>query len=63
MQLNLFDDAEAEQRRRDRRRWKAKLEKLTKDIAEEPDRVRAGYDVVADRLETIGLVYLWPEGN
>jgi hypothetical protein len=63
MQLNLFDDAEAEQRGRDRRRWKGKLEKLTKDIAEEPDRVRAGYEVVADRLETIGLVYLWPEGN
>jgi hypothetical protein len=42
MQLNLFDDAEAEQRGRDRRRWKGKLEKLTKDIAEEPDRVRAG---------------------
>ena len=62
-QLTLFDDAEAEQRRRDRRRWKAKLEKLAKDIAEEPERVRAGYDVVADRLETIGLVYLWPEGN
>ena len=30
---SLFDDAEAEQRRRDRRRWKAKLEKLAKDIA------------------------------
>ncbi len=62
-QLTLFDDAEAEQRRRDRRRWKVKLEKLAKDIAEEPQRVRAGYDVVADRLETIGLVDLWPEGN
>ena len=62
-QLSLFDDAEADQLRRDRRRWKAKLEKLAKDIAEEPDRVRAGYAVVADRLETIGLVYLWPEGN
>ncbi len=63
MQLTLFDGAEAEQRRRDRRRWKAKLEKLAKDIADEPERVRAGYNVVADRLETIGLVYLWPEGN
>ena len=30
------------------------------DLAE---RVRQGYSVVADRLETIGLVYLWPEGN
>jgi hypothetical protein len=33
------------------------------DIAQEPDRVRRSYSVVADRLETIGLVYLWPEGN
>jgi hypothetical protein len=63
LQLTLFDEAEAEQRRRDRRRWKAKLEKLAKDVAEEPERVRGGYNVVADRLETIGLVYLWPEGN
>ena len=33
------------------------------DIAKEPERVRQGYNVVADRIETIGLVYLWPEGN
>ena len=63
MQLSLFPDAEAEQRRRDRRHWKSKLERLTADIAKEPDRVRQGYTVVADRIETIGLVYLWPEGN
>jgi hypothetical protein len=62
-QLSLFENTEAEQRRRDRRRWKAKLERLAKDIDNEPPRVRAGYNVVADRLETIGLVYLWPEGN
>jgi hypothetical protein len=63
MQLALFADAETEQRRRDRRRWKTKLDKLAVDIAQEPERVRQGYSVVADRLETIGLVYLWPEGN
>jgi hypothetical protein len=65
IQLSLFPDAEAEQRRRDRRHWKSKLERLTADIAKEPERVRQGYSVVADRLEmeTIGLVYLWPEGN
>ena len=62
-QLTLFVDAEAEQRRRDRRHWKTKLERLTADIAQEPNRVRRSYSVVADRLETIGLVYLWPEGN
>jgi hypothetical protein len=56
-------EAEAEQRRRDRRRWKVKLERLANDIAQEPERVRRAYSVAADRLETIGLVYLWPESN
>jgi hypothetical protein len=62
-QLSLFSDAEAEQLRRDRRHWKAKLDRLAIDIEHEPERVRQSYSVVADRLETIGLVYLWPEGN
>jgi hypothetical protein len=56
-------EAEAEQRRRDRRHWKVKLEKLTTEIGREPERVRRSYTVAADRLETIGLVYLWPETN
>ena len=30
------------------------------DIDEEPERIRRTYDVTADRLEPIGLVYLWP---
>ena len=54
---------EKEQRRRDRQHWKLKLERLTNDIENEPERVRESYTVVADRLEMIGLVYLWPEGN
>jgi superfamily II DNA or RNA helicase len=62
-QLSLLPDAEAEQRRRDRRHWKAKLDRLAADIEHEPERVRQAYSVVADRLETVGLVYLWPEGN
>jgi hypothetical protein len=64
-QLSFLPDvvAEAEQRRRDRRHWKAKLERLAADIEREPERVRRGYSVAADRLETIGLVYLWPETN
>jgi hypothetical protein len=64
-QLSLLPEiaAEAEQRRRDRRHWKAKLERLASDIEQEPERVRQSYIVAADRLETIGLVYLWPESN
>jgi hypothetical protein len=62
-QLSLFLDAEAEQLRRDRRHWKVKLDRLATDIGHEPGRVRQSYSVTADRLESIGLVYLWPEGN
>ena len=63
-QLSLeFDQGEAEQARRDRRRWQSKYERLARDIATEPGRVKRGYDVVADRLEIVGLVHLWPKSN
>jgi superfamily II DNA or RNA helicase len=63
-QLSLeFDRAEAEQARRDRRRWQAKHERLAREITTEPERVRRGYDVVANRLEIVGLVHLWPKSN
>jgi hypothetical protein len=41
-QLSLLPElqAEAEQRRRDRRHWKAKLERMTTEIEQEPERVR-----------------------
>jgi superfamily II DNA or RNA helicase len=63
-QLSLeFDQLEAEQLRRDRRRWQSKYERLARDIATEPERVRRGYNVVADRLEIVGLMHLWPKSN
>ncbi len=49
MQLTLFDEAEAEQRRRDRRRWKAKLEKLRTTKLYD----RIGDDVTLDEVERI----------
>ena len=36
---------------------------LRGEIATEPERVRRSYDVVADRLEIVGLVHLWPKSN
>ncbi|MGG5886125.1 DISARM system SNF2-like helicase DrmD [Falsiroseomonas sp. HC035] len=59
-QLRLFPDAEADQRRRDRRHWRDKLDRLSREIEHEPARVREGYAVRADRIETVGLLYLWP---
>jgi len=63
VQLTLFPDSEAEQRRRDRRHWRTKLEALGAEIELEPDRVRKVYEVHADRLELVGLAYLWPGTN
>jgi hypothetical protein len=36
------------------------LERLEKEIKEEPGRIRASYNVHAYRLEPVGLVYLLP---
>lgn len=62
-QFSLFRDEEAEQRRRDRLHWRRKIAALHEDIEREPDRVREGYAVRADRVEIVGLLYLWPGSN
>ena len=53
-------ERERRQREADRRSWDDKLARLRQDLEEEPARVREGYRVVAERLEPVGLVYLWP---
>jgi hypothetical protein len=52
-------DEERRERAADRRHWKNRLERLEREIVEEPARVRASYEVRAHRLEPVGLVYLW----
>lgn len=61
-QLELPNVAEAERRqmRADRRHWLARLDRLDRELEEEPARVRASFEVRAERLEPVGLVYLWP---
>lgn len=48
------------QRQADRRAWEHKIERLRSELAKEPDKVRESYEVRAQRLDPIGLVYLWP---
>ena len=62
-QRELFGAEVAEQRqlRADRAHWLRRLDRLDREIEQEPARVRDGYRVVATRLEPVGLVYLWPE--
>jgi hypothetical protein len=47
----------------DRRSWDDKLVRLQNDLDNEPENVRRGYEVQAQRLEPIGLIYLWPATN
>ncbi|MBI5162753.1 MAG: ATP-dependent helicase [Magnetospirillum sp.] len=61
-QLALPGIAETERKQldRDRRHWRSRLGEIEREIADEPARVRESYSVRADRLEAVGLVYLWP---
>lgn len=69
LQMKLFEDAEQRreeevaQFRRDRLHWRRKLENLERQIETEPARLRESYEVKADRVEIVGLLYLWPESN
>ena len=47
----------------DMRHWRMRLEQFDRDLKEEPDRIREFYRVRAQRVEPVGLVYLWPETN
>lgn len=68
-QMKLFDDAEQRraeevaQLRRDRQHWARKLAALDGQIDAEPARVRDSYAVRADRVDIVGLLYLWPASN
>lgn len=63
-QLRLhFDENQEDERRQleaNRRYWGQRLVALDKELETEPDRIRGVYEVRAQRIEPIGLVYLWP---
>jgi ERCC4-related helicase len=54
-----FDFEETRQRDADRRSWEKKLERLTRDLETEPERLRTSFDIRAARIEPLGMVYLW----
>jgi superfamily II DNA or RNA helicase len=63
-QLTLeFAEDERRQLESDVRSWRTRLEQFDRDIEREPQRIRAFYEVRAQRVEPVGLVYLWPETN
>ena len=60
-QLKLsFSKDEQRQLAADQRHWTARLTSLEQELIDEPERVRKTYEVKAQRVEPVGLVYLWP---
>lgn len=60
LELDLSDPAERRQREADRKRWDRRLTEIERELTEEPGRVAKSYEVRAERLEPIGILYLWP---
>ncbi len=53
-------DDEIRQLEENRKFWKQRLDALPAELDAEPQRVREVYTVKAQRVEPVGLVYLWP---
>ena len=58
-----FDEEERRQLQSNMRYWRMRLDQFDRDLQQEPGRIRAFYEVQAQRVEPVGLVYLWPETN
>jgi hypothetical protein len=59
-QIALFPEEERRQAESNRRYWDKRLTTLRRELDTEPERIRSGYQVLARRIEPVGLVYLWP---
>jgi hypothetical protein len=55
-----FNDEEERQLESNQRHWEKRLQAIDRELATEPERIRSLYEVKAQRIEPVGLVYLWP---
>ena len=55
-----FNDDEQRQLESNKRHWEKRLHAIDQELATEPARIRSIYEVKAQRIEPVGLVYLWP---
>jgi ERCC4-related helicase len=62
-QLSLFNPEERRQIDSDRRHWEKRVAELETEILSEPERIQQTYQVKAERIEPVGIVYLWPVSN
>jgi ERCC4-related helicase len=59
-QLSLFNADEMRQIESDRRHWQVRVAELETEILSEPERIQQTYQIKAERIEPVGMVYLWP---
>lgn len=60
-QLELdFGEEEKRQISADKKHWKRRVQEIAEELRREPVRIRESYVVRAQRLEPVGIVYLWP---
>lgn len=57
-----FDESERRQLEADHRYWAKRLASLTREMAEQPQRIAELYQIQAQRVEPVGVVYLLPGG-
>jgi hypothetical protein len=55
-----FTDEERRQLDSNRKYWGKRLSELHLELKTEPQRIRGLYEIRAQRIEPVGLVYLWP---
>jgi hypothetical protein len=55
-----FNSDEERQLESNKRHWEERLRAIDQELATEPARIRSIYEVKAERIEPVGLIYLWP---
>jgi hypothetical protein len=55
-----FDTDERRQLESNKRHWEKRLSAIDRELRTEPERIKAVYEVKAQRIEPVGLIYLWP---
>jgi superfamily II DNA or RNA helicase/DNA-binding transcriptional regulator YiaG len=58
-----FTEEEKRQLESNKRAWQTRLDQFERDLKQEPARIQEFYEVRVQRIEPVGLVYLWPETN
>jgi hypothetical protein len=58
--LDLDLPEERRQRELDIRAWRSRLSAIGHELEEQPARILVGYQIKAQRIEPVGIVYLWP---